>query len=263
MTRRSRTLSCRALALTLALAGATFSCSVSTAKSSGSLDDVTVRRLECSDWRVRYCLATEERIGSGMDRTVLERLIRDRNQKVANQASISYLGTFVRVDTEFLREHVSLYYRLPGGMDWPELPDISSAKFHRSMLGADVESASAGSSIRVLGVIGAKADVRLLRPFAESKNAYVAKVAAIAIARLGDETEGGAALKRIVERPISSSSDLFHQIDALRLLAELDARYFERMLPAFAREAKGLDCTTPARWWRLTQIAWGRGYEVN
>ena len=263
MASRGRVLSSQTLALTLVLALAAFSRFAPPASSSESLDEATVRRLECSDWRVRYCLATEKKVGSATDRTVLERLIRDRNEKVANQASTRYLGTFIHVDTKFLREHVSLYYRLPVGILFPEQPDITSAKFHKSMLGEDVERAAAGPSIRVIGLIGSKDDAVQLRPFASSKNPYVAKVAAVAIARLGFERDGAVALKRIVERPIVSSSNLYHQIDSLRLLAEVDEEYFKSMLPVFSKEARGHECTTPGRWWRLTEIAWSQGLEIN
>ena len=253
-----------AAAFALTLTGAVVLCFTRPASPAASSDEYTARRLACSDWRVRYCLATEEGQGSAADRDVLEKLIRDPDQRVANQASNRYLGAFVRVDREFLREHVSVYYQLPPGDDhWSKAPDIASAEFHRSRLGVDVERAGVAPNIRVLGLVGGASDRRLLGPFAASANPYVAVTAAVAIARLGDETEGGDALERIVERPITSSGDLHHQIDALRLLAELRPKSFETAPPSFARVAKGHDCTTPARWWQLTRIAWSLGYEIN
>jgi len=263
MKRRSVVPGVPALALLIVLAGATLSLTEARDKSPASPDELTTKRLECPDWRVRYCLAIPgDWVGSATDRTVLERLTRDRDERVAGQASIAYLRTFVRVDRYFLRRNVGLYYQVPDGLNFPEPPDVTSVRFHKSMLGNDSKDAAAGPSLRVIGIIGTKEDAPALRPFAASENPYVAKVAAVAMIRLGHAKDGIDALRKIVERTVSSGG-LHHQIDSLRLLAEVDPAYFERVLPAFAKRVRDHECTVPRHWWRLTRVAWSRGREVN
>jgi len=246
-----------ALALLVVLAGAALSLS----EARDTLDDLTVRRLECPDWRVRYCLAIGDWLGTAADRVVLERLIRDPDERVAGQASIAYLMTFVHVDRAFLREHVGLYYQVPVGLDPAEPPDIASVGFHRSMLGV-MKGAAVGPNLRVIGVIGTEEDAPALRPFAASGNPYVAKVAAVALIRLGQGKEGVDALKKIVERTVTAGG-ISHQIDALRLLGRVDPASFDRALPAFAKRVRDHESTVPRHWWELTRVAWNRGREVN
>ena len=261
ITRRSSTVAILLAGIFMMFLFSVVSCSTSP-DSSVALDVSTTKRLECADWRVRYCLANGSRIGTDADRAVLERLIRDSNEKVPAQATVAYLYTFVRVDSRFLRDHVDYFYRLPVGISFITTPDISSVNFHRSMLESAGESPAMASNIQVIGIIGDKHDAAVIRPFLSNSNSYVSYTAAIALARLGFADEAAAALLQQIKQPASDGL-LFYQIESLRMLAELDMNSFQQALPEFAARVSHQECTTPARWWRLTQIAWRHGLEIN
>lgn len=230
--------------------------------NSVALDAYTLRRLQCPDWRVRYCLLGGPRMGTLSDRTVLEMLIRDEHKGVAGQAAVAYLLTFASVDRMFLRDHVDLFYRLPNGLDFMGTPEMSSIEFHRNMLKSRSLGSSLAQNIQAIGIIGKEADVQTIRPFLQDSNSYLGCTAAVAAFRLGHKDDAIATLVTIIKQPISDES-IFYQLESLRILGQMDINSFQKALPALVVAMRQRSNTTPGEWWRLTEIAWHYGFEVK
>jgi hypothetical protein len=91
---------------------------------------------------------------------------------------------------------------------------------------------------------------------------YIAQTTAIALARLGSKADAIATLQKTVNDPLSDENAFYH-IDALRFLAQLDARNVDRDIREFADRVRNDKIMHPRHWWQLTQIAWSRGLEIN
>ncbi len=205
------------------------------------------QRLHSGRWEVRYGLLGELTGRDAGARQALERLVRDPNPRVANQALVRLLDQFVRVDRSLFDVGV---YLGPGGAGEP-LEDLSPRELvayclrepgRGPVLGAmkrltrvvslrgagarpladdlaPMENPRTDLALTIIGLVGEPGDAAALRPSLDAENDYVALTAAKAAIRLGDEPAGVATLLRLARQ--EPGEHLHYVTEALYALREL------------------------------------------
>ena len=221
-------------------------------------------RLHSKRWQVRYSLLGDL---DGIDETSkrsLEVLVKDGNNKVANQALVRYLISFVNVDKKLFDPKTFA----PGAYPVTVLPEENPRRalveyclgrreippagrfangWGRPLAVLRVENrddAELARSLTVVGVRGEPEDAKALYPFLESANEYVALEAAKAVIRLGGKTKGAEALRRLAGRDVTK--DLHYVTQALEALRQIDDPEFRQTtLEILARVRKNADVIQP------------------
>ncbi|MDA8242961.1 MAG: hypothetical protein M0025_02445 [Elusimicrobia bacterium] len=179
-------------------------------------------RISAKDWRVRYALAVESNNTRCVPRSDFEKLIRDGDARVSNQALVAYLYRFAIINSDLVREHLE---KLPigplAGGKWSGGQDYKTVKFQVAMLdNLNIDNPHNGERIEYIGILGSKSDKAVLLPFLKATNEYVLYKLALAFVRLGDKETGMTVLKRILQ--FNPETSLYYQTKAVYILDELD-----------------------------------------
>jgi hypothetical protein len=197
-----------------------------------------LERLRSPRWEARYCLLGELTGGDPETRRALEILAGDKNESVANQATVRYELAFLDIDRSLFRPEAYVRGRFPTG----DLPAVDSARaLVEYCLGARkidprgrmndmiapvpvldparLEEPGDKDAITIVGILGRPEDATALLPYLGSSNPYVALAAARAVLRLGDRSKGVEALCRLAERdPVK---ELWYVTEAFKVLKQV------------------------------------------
>jgi hypothetical protein len=221
------------------------------------------QRLHSSRWQVRYSLLQELDGRDKETKALLEKLVRDANEHVANQALVRYISNFVIVDKKLFDPDIYL----PGKYPLDSLPkDGRNRALVEYCLGRkdiafdgkiyDTEPAipvldishqdrpEMSGSLTIVGLLGDVEDAKRLHPFLESTNPYVALSACIAVIRLGDKAAGDKALCSLIDRV--GLKDGYYTIQALYALREVDRPAFVRLARRILAQTRGQEGIDPS-----------------
>ncbi|MGK7875783.1 MAG: hypothetical protein AB4426_21555 [Xenococcaceae cyanobacterium] len=207
------------------------------------------QRLQSNRWEVRYCLLSNFTRRDAETKQVLEMLVRDEHKGVANQALVRYVNGFVDIDKTLFK--AELY--VPGRFPITDLPDkeapsalvdycLGRREIRRNTFfkydsmqpilpvldPAELDNPRMHETLTIIGIMGRPEDAKLLHPFLESPNDYVALGAATAVIRLGDKTTGLEALRGLTIK--DPSKHLCYVTEALHVLREMEHPELESMV---------------------------------
>lgn len=212
------------------------------------------QRLHSKRLEVRYYLACQIDGRDDETKRVIETLIQDKHQGVANQALVRYVNNFVRIDRTLFNAKVYT----PGRFPVTDLPEKEPSKAlvdyclgRRSIApsggfcGGDMQpiievldprktdDPRNHESLTIVGILGQPEDAPLLYPFLESTNDFVVIGAAKALLRLGDKEKALKALVRLIGQ--DARTHLFYVTEALYVLREVEhPEYRSLVLRVFA-----------------------------
>ena len=198
------------------------------------------QRLRSTRCEVRYYLLHDLTRRDLETKRVLETLVRDEHNGVANQALVRYVNSFVDIEKALFRPE--LY--VPGRFSIADLPEEDPDKAlvdyclarreipwkggfrHDDMQPvlpvldpAQLDNPRMHESLAIVGILGRPEDAKALYPFLQSTNDYVVLGAAKAVIRLGDKTKGLEALSRLTEK--DPLKHLYYVTEALHVLKEM------------------------------------------
>lgn len=198
------------------------------------------QRLKSTRWEVRYSIACGLDGRDDETKRAIETLIKDKNQRVANQALVCYVNNFVNIDRGLFDPRVYV----PGRFPVTGLPEAEPNKaLVDYCLGRRQIVPNGGfcgdmqtviivldpkkkddprnhESLTIVGILGRLEDASMLYPFLESTNDYVVLGAAKALVRLGDKAKAMEALVRLTE--IDALNHLYYVTEALYVLREAE-----------------------------------------
>jgi HEAT repeat protein len=191
---------------------------------------------------------------------ILETLVQDKNEKVAQQATVRYVNSFMHLKAGLIKPQLLIPHSMT------KRPDMSDKAKIRAVIDYCLgtrpypEQTRHGPSLKVLedknwneprivttinlvGLFGEPNDAAKLLPALRSENDYVLLNAAKALHRLGHKKPAVEALKKLAKKDVGHH--LFYVTEAIYALKEIGDDSYQDLIAGAMAKGKELETVSP------------------